>query len=223
MDRLTNKKNGRSEMETLDVFDELFNPLDPPIATIDKVHNDGLWHQTFACWLVNKKDRSIVWQLRGPRNRIDPGSFDASASGHLSAGENPEHGFRELEEELGVTIEKNKRAYLGVFRNIAIRNSGKYINHEFCHIYLALSDFGLSDFTLQEGEVDAAYEMNIDEGIALLSGKKDTVMLKGLETDKNITVKELCNYHERTVVSNYYLKVLTAARDMLEGRTPLAV
>jgi len=87
-------------MEYLDIFDELFNPLEPAKASIDDVHKKGLWHQTFACWIVNPQKETVLFQLRGVRNRIDPGSFDASSSGHLKAGESPADGFRELSEEL---------------------------------------------------------------------------------------------------------------------------
>lgn len=208
-------------MENLDVFDELYTPLTPPTASIDDVHTKGLWHQTFACWLVNKDKGTVILQLRGPRNRIDPGSFDASASGHLSAGETPNGGFRELEEELGVTIAEPDRIYLGIHRNIAIR--GAYINHEFCHIYLAGSNHSLEDFTLQEGEVDGAFEIAINDAIKLFSGEINAIKAKGLHEEKTITVQDMCNYKERTKVSNYYLKVMLAAKGFLNNNQILAI
>ena len=208
-------------MEKIDVFDELYNELEPKFTTIDEVHTKGLWHQTFACWLVNKSNNSVVLQLRGPRNRIDPGSFDASASGHLSSGEKPEQGFRELEEELGVTIDKGDKHYLGMFRNIAIR--GSYINHEFCHIYLASSNYSLKDFSLQEGEVDGVFEMDIDNAINMLLGKKDSIQIKGINENKDISTRDLCNYNERVNVTNYYLQVMLQAKAMLEGQENLAI
>ena len=88
-------------MEQIDIFDEEFNAIEPFVATIDVVHQKGLWHQTFACWLVHPKENKIFLQLRGPKNRIGPNTFDASASGHLSSQEKPIDGFREAEEELG--------------------------------------------------------------------------------------------------------------------------
>ncbi len=204
-------------MEKLDVFDELFNPLEPSSTTIDEVHTKGLWHQTFACWLVNKKKSTVMLQLRGPRNRIDPGSFDASASGHLSAGEKPEEGFRELEEEIGVTIAAVDRRYLGVSRNIAIRNNGDYINHEFCHIFLAGSEHSFEDFTLEEGEVDGIFEINIDDAIELFSGEVDAVKAISINSERDIKVEDMCNHHERTKVSNYYLKVMLAAKGLINN------
>lgn len=216
-------------MENLDVFDELFTPLDPPSAPIDEVHKKGLWHQTFACWLVNPQKRSILLQLRGPRNRIDPGSLDASASGHLSAGEKPQDGFRELQEELGATIPAEDRFYLGNFRNIAVR--GSYINHEFCHVFLARSEVSIGSLVLQDGEVNGVFEASIEAAIDLFAGKTTSVKAIGIEwngkdyalAEKNISLQNMCNWRERCEVSRYYLKVMQAALGLLHGETILAV
>ncbi len=208
-------------MEKLDVFDELYNSLEPSCTTIDDVHTKGLWHQTFACWLVNKSKNTVLLQLRGPNNRIDPNSFDASASGHLSAGEKPSDGFRELEEELGVNIAEDDRAYLGIFRNIAIR--GAYINHEFCHIYLGNSEYSFADFKLQEGEVDAVFEMDIDEAIKLFLGEVGSIKISNPNNERALKIEDMCNYNERVKVSNYYLKVMLAAKGLVNGETVLTV
>ena len=158
----------------LDAFDETYVPLSPQQRTIDEVHTNGLWHQTFACWLIKPSSATIFFQLRGPKNRIDPGSYDASASGHLDAGEKPDDGFRELEEELGIKPHSINKHYLGIYRNIAIR--GAYINHEFCHVYTALIKDNDAIFSLQEGEVDGLEELSIQEVIDLLTQKRDSVI-----------------------------------------------
>ncbi len=204
-------------MEKLDVFNELYQPLSPPVATIDRVHQEGLWHQTFACWLINEKEKSIFLQLRGPKNRIDPGSFDASAGGHLSSGEKPEDGFRELKEELGINIDKKISHYLGIYRNIAIRQEGQYINHEFCHVFLAKTNKTLNDLSLQAGEVDNVFMFNLKDAIDLFTKKKKNVSIHNQQESRNITIEDMCNYYERTIVSNYYLKIVLAAQAFLNG------
>lgn len=204
-------------MENLDVFDADYQPLDPPSASIDVVHQDGLWHQTFACWLVNRARRTVILQLRGPNNRIDPGSFDASASGHLVTGETPDQGFRELEEELGVTVKPEDRIYLGYFRNMATRQDGKYINRGFCHIYLAPCDLDLGGFRLQAGEVEHICEMDVADGIALFSRTQPSVTVKMRTGSREITIEDMCNYQPRVMDTNYYLSVFKAARDFANG------
>ncbi|HRI77041.1 MAG TPA: NUDIX domain-containing protein [Alphaproteobacteria bacterium] len=210
-------------METIDVFDELYNPLNPPTASIDEVHRKGLWHQTFACWIFHPQRRTVLLQQRGPRNRIDPGSFDASASGHLSVGETPQQGFREVEEELGLFVPDEKRHYLGKFLNIATR--GDYINREFCHIFLAESLATPDTLTLQRGEVSGIYAAPIDEAIALFSGDIKKFTAQGRAWDVNaytkavqdISIPLMCNWQERCGTLRYYLKVMQAAQSLLNG------
>lgn len=216
-------------MEKLDVFDELYNPLSPSIATIDEVHEKGLWHQTFACWVVNPQECSVLLQLRGSRNRIDPESLDASASGHLLAGEKPNDGFRELQEELGLSIPDEDRAYLGNFRNIAVR--GGYINREFCHVFLAKSLASLDSLTLQSGEVSGAYVVNVDSAIDLFSGRIQSINAVGMAwngisyipSERKVSMSSMCNWKERCEVSRYYLKVILSAKDFLNGKENLTI
>jgi isopentenyldiphosphate isomerase len=211
-------------MENLDIFDELFNPLNPASASIGEVHKKGLWHQTFACWIVNPQKETVLFQLRGARNRIDPGSFDASSSGHLKAGESPADGFRELREELGIDIPIENRLSIGMFRNIAIRES--YINREFCHVFLAKSDKPLAELKLQDGEVSGVFEVGIEDAIKLFAKRVSKVKALGLirrnnkyaSSEKSMRIEDTCNWRERCEISNYYLKVLLACQDFLREK-----
>lgn len=203
-------------LELIDVFDDQYNPLRIGAFSMDDVHSKGMWHQTFACWLINEERNSVIFQLRGPNNRVDPGSFDASASGHLSSGEMPEDGFRELEEELGVTIPNKDRCYLGVFRNIC--NKYKYINLEFCNVYLASHNFTLEDFVAQEGEVEGIFEADIDDAIALFTNQTHSIKVKSINGEREITKKDLCSYKIRTQATRYYLNVMNAAKAYFKVR-----
>ncbi len=216
-------------MEQIDIFDEEFYPIEPKSTTIDIVHQKGLWHQTFACWLVNPKENTIYLQLRGPKNRIGPNTFDASASGHLSAGEAPIDGFRELEEELGNNLNLSEKIYLGINRNVIIQ--GSYINREFCHIYMAKTTANLSDFQLQNGEVSGIFKLDITQGIQLLSGNLESTEINGLiwngqeyviET-KQIFATDFCSYHDRVHISGYYLKVLMMAERFIRNNPPYRI
>ena len=216
-------------MEQIDVFDEEFQVIEPYTTTIDVVHREGLWHQTFACWLVNPKENKIFLQLRGPQNRIGPNTFDASASGHLSAGEKPIDGFREVEEELGKNLNLTDKTFLGINRNVIIQ--GTYINHEFCHIFIAKTENSLSDFELQAGEVTGIFAMDINEAIDLFADNRESVSVKGKIWDKDgyktttkiITKKDFCSYHDRVEISGYYLKVMIMAERYIKEQKPLRV
>ena len=77
-------------MEHIDYFSEDYQFLGQ--VSIDEIHQKGLWHQTVAFWLFNKEKKVVYLQLRGPKNRVGPNTFDASSGGHLSAGETKEDG-----------------------------------------------------------------------------------------------------------------------------------
>ncbi len=216
-------------MEKIDIFDEEFNAIEPFSTTIDVVHQKGLWHQTFACWIVNAKENKIFLQLRGPKNRIGPNTFDASASGHLSAGEKPIDGFREAEEELGKNLNLTDKTFLGINRNVIIQ--GSYINREFCHVYIAKTNSPLTDFGLQKGEVSGLFAMNIDEAIDLFAGAVEKVQIDGKvwqeggyqNISRTVTTKDFCSYHDRVDISGYYLKVMMMAKRYIKGQKPLRI
>jgi 8-oxo-dGTP pyrophosphatase MutT (NUDIX family) len=223
------QKNRGFMTELLDIYDDVLRPLAPFQATYDEVHRQGLWHQTFAGWLVNPDKRTVILQLRGPKNRIDPGSFDASGGGHLVAGEKAEDGFRELKEELGVDVPAAARAYLGIYRNIALR--GAYINREFCHIFLAKNNLAAADMTPEAGEVNGIFEVAIEEAIDLFSKKTGAIKATGIAwngqgyeaAEKTIAESDMCNFRERCQIGRYYLKVMLAAKGLAEGASPLVI
>lgn len=216
-------------MEQIDIFDEEFRVIEPKVASIDTVHKQGLWHQTFACWLINPQKKTIFLQLRGQQNRVGPNTFDASASGHLSSGEQPINGFRELQEELGNHIQITEQTFLGINRNVIIQ--GSYINREFCHVYMAKTNSDLSDFDLQKGEVSGIFQLNIQDGIDLFSNKKEAVLIEGKvlvgkeyrPQTKTITKQDFCSYHDRVNISGYYLKVMIMAKRFLHNEEPYQI
>lgn len=216
-------------MEKIDVFDEEFNPAEIKTLTIDEVHKKGLWHQTFACWIINPKENKIFLQLRGPKNRVGPNTFDASASGHLSSGEKPEDGFRELYEELGKNINIFDKVFLGIHRNIAIL--GLYLNREFCHIYMAKTTNNLSDFELQDGEVNGIFALDITDGIKLFSNQKKSVQIVGKiwngkqyeDVVREISQEDFCLYNDRINISGYYLKMMIMAERFIQDKAPYRI
>ncbi len=216
-------------MEQIDIFDEKFNPIEPKTTTIDVVHQQGLWHQTFACWLVNPDKNVIFLQLRGPKNRIGPNTFDASAGGHLSAGETPLEGFREAEEELGNNLNLFDKVFLGINRNIIVQ--GAYINREFCHVYITKTKNDLSDFQLEKGEVTGLFKLDIQQGIKLFSDEISSVSVEGIVREdstyktetRTITKRDFCSYHDRVDISGYYLKVMIMAERYLHDLFPYRI
>lgn len=209
-------------MEQISVFNQQGELLSPAQESIDVVHQKGLWHQTFACWLISPSQKKIFLQLRGVQNRVDPHSFDATAGGHLSVEEKPVDGFRELTEELGISISLQNQFYLGQFSNKLVR--GNYLNNEWCHVYLSLSELSLKDFILQQGEVAGLFMLDIDIGIRLFSGQCQTAWIEGvlntgsgyIHAHRQIDVSDFCAYQERKKEFPYYLRVFQQARQLIK-------
>ncbi|MBR5129975.1 MAG: NUDIX domain-containing protein [Alphaproteobacteria bacterium] len=200
--------NAKTKMEQIDFFDDSFNYVGH--TSIDEIHQKGLWHQTFACWLYNPCKKVIYLQLRGPRNRIGANTFDASSSGHLSAGETKENGFRELYEELGVNIDIEQACYLGYFKNIA--HLSNYTNNEFCHIYLVPTNNVISDFVFQDGEVSNVFELKIADIDDLFMGQE--IEICSQNEKRKITIQNMCIYKER-IENGYYKWVFDAIKEQL--------
>lgn len=86
-----------SSDEWLDVFNEQMKKIGQ--ASRKNVHAQGLWHQTFHCWIINKSTTgrwSLLFQLRRKDKDVFPNQHDISCAGHLLSGEAVEEGVREL-------------------------------------------------------------------------------------------------------------------------------
>ncbi|KAA0940469.1 NUDIX domain-containing protein [Sporosarcina sp. ANT_H38] len=138
-------------MERLKVFDENYTYLRDEHR--DRVHRDGLWHETFHCWLVD--DQFLYIQKRSDMKRDFPGQFDITAAGHILSTESVADGIREVEEELGIVVDLTKLHSKGVVQNsIKLPN---FIDREFSNVFLYDSAFVASEFSLQHEEVESVH------------------------------------------------------------------
>ena len=119
--------------ELIDIFDENMNLLGTALKS--QAHREGLWHKTFHCWLARKNDegRVMVWlQLRNKDKSIYPDMLDVSAAGHVKSGEEVKDGYREVTEELGLSLQKDD--LVKMFTTREVYQEGKSItgNLKFC-------------------------------------------------------------------------------------------
>ena len=84
-------------------------------------------------------------------------------------------------------------------------------------MFLAKTNKTLNDLSLQAGEVDNVFMFNLKDAIDLFTKKKKNVSIHNQQESRNITIEDMCNYYERTIVSNYYLKIVLAAQAFLNG------
>lgn len=121
--------------ELLDVFDERGWHLGTkPRAD---VHRDGDWHLAFHLWVVSPD--GVLLQRRARDKASWPGYLDASAAGHLIAGEAIQDGLREADEELGAAYAFDDLESLGVHRVDETEQSG-LVNRELQHVFAIRDD-----------------------------------------------------------------------------------
>jgi len=121
--------------EILDIFDEDGRHLGTKRR--GDVHRDGDWHLAFHLWVV--APAGVLLQRRARGKSSWPGFLDASAAGHLLAGESIRDGLREADEELGTTYAFDDLAHLGVHRVADSERSGT-VNRELQHVFAVRDD-----------------------------------------------------------------------------------
>ncbi|WP_017812284.1 NUDIX hydrolase [Paenibacillus shenyangensis] len=167
-------------VEILDVFNEQMQKTGT--ATREEVHAQGLWHQTFHCWIVSGSAETgwkLLFQLRHPDKETFPDKLDTSSAGHLMTGESPEDGVRELEEELGIAVTFSELTYCGTHRD-EYRISEHYMDREFTHVYLYVCDHPLEDYQVQHSEVTGLFWIAAESFRDLIHGKCEAVTAEGV-------------------------------------------
>ena len=153
-----------------------------------QAHREGLWHKTFHCWLAQKKEngKTMLWlQLRKYDKDIFPNMLDITAAGHIRAGEEVKDGYREIEEELGIKL--NKDDIIKLFTAKEIYENGSINNREFQMVYMSMVDGSPYKAVLQPEEVEGLYEVDIDEFIDLLDEKLKNIEAKGIKRNPDST------------------------------------
>ncbi len=129
--------------ELLEVFDAKGRPTGHA-KTRREIHEQGLWHLAFFCWIVTGAG-NVVLQRRAAWKDAWPNRFDASAAGHVRFGENLAQAARELDEELGLTIDVAALEPVMRHRQEHRHESG-LIDREVHDVYLLRCDRRLEDY-----------------------------------------------------------------------------
>ena len=153
-------------MEIIDIVDE--NGI-PTGETIERsiAHQTGVRHRTTHIWIVRKRDEQIqiLLQKRSQNKDSFPGCYDISSAGHIPAGDEfAESGLRELEEELGLIIDKEELIDCGLHR-VAVENEfhgTKYVDNQISKVFLLWKDIEVEDLKLQVEEIESAIWMEFE-------------------------------------------------------------
>jgi isopentenyldiphosphate isomerase len=150
--------------ELLDVFDE--RGWHRGTKRRRDVHRDGDWHLAFHLWVV--RSDGVLFQRRAADKASWPGFLDASAAGHLLAGEAIRDGLREAEEELGVAYAFEDLEPLGVHRVADPERSG-LVNRELQHVFAVRDERPLVDWTAFDRVEVAGLVLVAHDGFATLA------------------------------------------------------
>ena len=118
-----------------------------------EIHRDGDWHRAAHVWII-APDRRFLLQRRSLRKENNPGIWDVSAAGHLSAGESAiEAAVRETFEELGLRLDEGDLEFVRTLRQSSILNNNTYFDNEFHDIFLMRRDVDVASLKLDPEEV----------------------------------------------------------------------
>ncbi|GFN31559.1 NUDIX hydrolase [Paenibacillus xylaniclasticus] len=207
--------------EQFDIYDDNMNPIGQ--ATRSETHKRGYWHKSFHCWLTRREgERQYVrFQLRQMSKDTNPGCYDITAAGHLSAGETVKDGARELEEELGITTSFETLVPLFEWREDASGTAKgvPFIDRELSYVFGLVCDTPISEMKLQADEVAGLYEADLSSMLELFEGRITAVEAHGIRQGLN----DLSYSTETAIVQAdhfvprdraYYIRVLQLLRSL---------
>ena len=202
-------------MELINIYNENHQYLG--ICEKGLAHKLGLWHETFNGIIVNKENKSIIFQIKNANhNRVhDMDKIDISVGGHYQAGEKIEDGIREIKEESGIEIDFKDLVYIGE-RQVSTIVKEDYIVREFQKIFIVPYNGSITNLKCQDDEVNGFIEIKIDDCIDLFL--KDKTSIVGIDNNKNNIEVSLKKFVEAYLNGDeLYLRLAIASKRFVEG------
>ncbi len=192
-------------------------------ASRREVHQKGLWHRTFHGLVVRSGLPARVVLQRRALTSAFAGRLDFTASGHLAAGEQPHHGVRELEEEVGLSVAVTDLNPVGVHRIIDHRDG--ITNREQVHVFFVRSDLGLDRFRPDPGEVSSLVEVEVEPLLSLVDPSTRVSRIAALEWSPGAPIDEVGIGHGDLMpgYDDYLIKTMIMAERFAAGRSPIAI
>lgn len=150
--------------ELLDVLNEDGTPTGEAVSR-DKAHREGILHGTSQIFIYRIKDNKvqILLQRRSHEKDSFPDCLDISSAGHIPFGVSPEdNAVKELNEELGLIVDKSQLQFLFLHRSSGINNfHGQVFNDEqISSVYVLECD--REDFVVQKSELSEVVWQDAD-------------------------------------------------------------
>lgn len=122
-----------------------------------EVHKKGLWHRIIVVAIINEKNEILI-QQRSDNKDKNPGMWDISVTGHLSAGQDSlTAATREISEEvsvsLGYSVEVKDFRFMFSYRKEEKVNEDHYDRQFYDFFILRQSGLRENNIKFQESEV----------------------------------------------------------------------
>ncbi len=205
--------------ELFDVVNEDGSPTGKVKRRAD-VHRDGDWHSAIHVWVygVDFDGPFILFNQRGLRKDTWAGYLDVTVGGHLSAGEDVDQAFREIEEEIGIVADESRLRFL------TTRKAIDDVERELQEVFLYRDDRELTGYQPNPAELEGLVRMSLDAALAIFSGgaeSVESVILGAVDREaRPFTVTRDMLFPER--YHDYYRLVVRAVQDEMAGERDVA-
>lgn len=155
----------------MELFEERSGNGTPTGTIVERgvAHSEGRCHGTAHIWIARANEKSgceVLLQKRSAWKDSNPGCYDISSAGHLSAGDTYLEGaLREIGEELGIHAEAEDLMDLGLLEKVShgVFYGKPFHDHEVSAVYLYTKPVEAEKLHLQESEVEAVRWMDLKE------------------------------------------------------------
>ena len=109
-------------------------------------------------------------QQRAKKKETNPGKWDVSVAGHVSAGQTSiEAAIREVSEEIGIHLKENELKYILTYQKENKIHNHFYSNHIFDFYLVQTNKIDLAKIKIQESEVEQVNLCNLAQVQEMLS------------------------------------------------------
>lgn len=153
--------------------EELFDVLDEngiktgEILSRKEIHKKGLWHRIIVVAIINENNEILIQQRADDKDK-NPGMWDISVTGHLSAGQDSlMAATREISEEvsvsLGYSVNVKDFRFMFSYRKEEKVNENHYDRQFYDFFILRQSGLSVENIKFQTSEVQAIKFITISE------------------------------------------------------------
>lgn len=137
------------------------------ILSRSEVHKKGLWHRIIVVAIINEKNEILI-QQRSENKDKNPGMWDISVTGHLSAGQDSlTAATREISEEvsvsLGYSVEVKDFRFMFSYRKEEEVNEDHFDRQFYDFFILRQSGLNNDNIRFQASEVQAIKFVTVSE------------------------------------------------------------